>query len=72
MFLKGYTNYHEHLQSEKEGGKDWRMIDAPPSSSMDSTTSPKVKTTEGKGVGVCSLAHNISGVEGCAGILGWD
>jgi hypothetical protein len=33
---------------------------------MDSTTSPKVKTSEGKGegVGVCSLAHNISGVKG--------
>jgi len=25
-------------------------VDAPPSSLMDSTTSPKVKTTKGKGV----------------------
>ncbi len=22
---KGYSNQHEHLQSEREGGKDWRM-----------------------------------------------
>ncbi len=28
------------------------MIDAPPNSLMDSTMSPKVKTTEGEGVGV--------------------
>jgi len=38
---------------------------------MDSTTSPKVKTTEGEGVGVRSLARNISRVEGRAGALGW-
>jgi len=30
-----------------------------------------VKTTEGEGVGVCSLAHSTSGVEGCAGALKW-
>jgi hypothetical protein len=47
-------------------------IDAPPSSSMDSTASPEVKTTEGKRVGVCSLAHSTSRVEGRAGVLGWD
>jgi len=34
---------------------------------MDSTTNPKV-TTEGKGVGACSLAHNTLGVEGHAGV----
>jgi len=39
---------------------------------MDSTTSPKVKTMEGKGVGARSLARNTSGVEGCAGASGWD
>jgi len=33
---------------------------------MDSTTSPKVKTMEGEGVGACSLARSTSGVEGCA------
>jgi hypothetical protein len=38
---------------------------------MDSTVSPKVKTTEGEGVGACSLACNTLGVEGCAGALGW-
>jgi len=38
---------------------------------MDSTTNPKVKTTKGKGVRVCSLIHNTSGVEGRAGTLGW-
>jgi hypothetical protein len=45
--------------------------DTPPSSLMVATGSPKVKTAE-EGVGSCSLAHNISGVEGCAGTLGWD
>jgi len=39
---------------------------------MDSTTSPKVKTTEGEGVGACSLAHNILGVEGHVRVAGWD
>jgi hypothetical protein len=29
--------------------------------------SPKVKTTEGKGVRAHSLAHSTLGVEGCAG-----
>jgi len=37
---------------------------------MDSTLSAKVKTTEGKGVGARSLAHNTSGVEGGARALG--
>ncbi len=48
------------------------MYDAPPSSLMDSTMSPKVKTTEGKGVGARSLACNILGVEGRVGAMGWD
>jgi hypothetical protein len=46
--------------------------DALPSSLMDSTTSPKVKTMEGKGVGTRSLVCNTLGVEGCAGVPGWD
>jgi hypothetical protein len=46
--------------------------DAPPSSLMDSTTSPKVKITEGKGVVARSLACNTSGVEGCVGTPRWD
>jgi hypothetical protein len=47
-------------------------IDAPPSSLMDSTSSLKVKTTEGEGVGAHSLACNTSGVEGRAGAPGWE
>jgi hypothetical protein len=39
---------------------------------MDSTASPKVKTVEGKGVGVRSLARNILGVEGHAEASRWD
>jgi hypothetical protein len=45
--------------------------DAPPSSLMDSTTSPKVKTLEGEGVGVRSLVRSTSVVEGCAEVPGW-
>ncbi len=47
------------------------LSNAPPSSLMDSTASPKVTMVEGKGVGVCSLAHNITWVEGRVGALGW-
>jgi len=50
----------------------WIEDDAPPSSLMDSTVNPKVKTMEGKKVGVHSLAHNISGVEGRAEVSKWD
>jgi len=39
---------------------------------MDSITSPKVKTTKGKGVGACPLARNTLGVEGRAGAPKWD
>jgi len=39
---------------------------------MDSTANPKVKTTEGEGVGARSLAHNTSRIEGRVGALGWD
>jgi len=38
---------------------------------MDPTTSPKVKMMEGERVGVHSLVHNTSGVEGCSGASGW-
>jgi len=31
---------------------------------MDSTTSPKVKTMKGEGVGAHFVAHNTSGVKG--------
>jgi hypothetical protein len=46
-------------------------IDAPLSSSMDSTVSPKVKTTE-RGLGARSLARRTLGVEGHDGALKWD
>jgi len=39
---------------------------------MDSIESPKVKITEGEGVGVHSLACSTWGVDGHAGALGWD
>jgi hypothetical protein len=45
--------------------------DAPSSSLMDSTISPKVTSMEGKGVGARFLAHNISGVEGRVGTSRW-
>jgi len=38
---------------------------------MDSSASPKVKTTEGEGVGACSLACNTLRVERHVGALGW-
>jgi hypothetical protein len=47
------------------------VVDAPPSSLMDSTASPNVKTTEG-GVGAHSLVRSTLGVEGCTRALGWD
>jgi hypothetical protein len=47
-----------------------RINDTPPSSLMDSTTSPKVKTMEEERVGACSLAHNTLGVEGHVGAPG--
>jgi len=39
---------------------------------MDSIASPKVKTTEGEGIGPHSLACNTLGVEGHVGASGWD
>jgi hypothetical protein len=45
--------------------------DVPPSSLMDSTASPKVKTTKGEGLGAHSLDHNISEVEGRARASRW-
>ncbi len=47
-------------------------FDTPPSSLMDSTRSPKVKTSKEEGVGVRSLARSTLGVEGRAGAPGWD
>jgi hypothetical protein len=44
-------------------------VDTSPNSLRDSIASPKVKIMEGKGVGVRSLIHSISGVERRAGVL---
>jgi hypothetical protein len=38
---------------------------------MDSTTNPKVKLTEGKGVGACSLACNTLVVKKAHWSFGW-
>jgi len=48
------------------------LVDAPPSSSMDSIASPRVKTIEGKEVGAHSLACSTLEVEGCVRVSGWD
>jgi hypothetical protein len=37
----------------------------------DSNANPKVKTMEEEKVGVCSVVHNTSRVEGHAGASGW-
>jgi hypothetical protein len=47
------------------------IFDTHPSSLMDSTVSPKMKTTKGKGIGAHSLACNTLRVEGRVGALGW-
>jgi len=46
--------------------------DTPSNSLMDSTASPKIETTERKGVGACSLTCNTLGVEGHVGAPIWD
>jgi hypothetical protein len=51
----------------------WELEDDAFSSSlMDLTASPKVKIVKGEGIGACSLACNISGVEGRVGAPRWD
>jgi hypothetical protein len=47
------------------------LDDAPPNSLIDLIASSKVKTTEGKRVGVHFLIHCSSGVKRCAGAPGW-
>jgi len=41
-----------------------KIVDAPLSSLMDSTMSPKVKTTEGEKVEACYLVSNIPRIRG--------
>jgi hypothetical protein len=47
------------------------ITDTPPNSWINSIMNPKVKTTKGEGVGVCSLAHNTLREEGHVGAPGW-
>jgi hypothetical protein len=51
---------------------DGNNSDAPPSSMMDSTASPKVKIAEGEGIGVHSFARNTLKEERHVGASGWD
>jgi hypothetical protein len=46
--------------------------DAPLSSMMDSTISPKVMRMEGEGIGACSLACSTLGVERCVKAPRWS
>jgi hypothetical protein len=46
--------------------------DTPPSSLMDLTVSPKVKTIKGERVKARSLAHSTLGVDGHAKAPRWD
>jgi hypothetical protein len=59
--------YLKHELYSKEGSGD-----TPPNSLMDSTASPKVKTTKVEGIGAHSLARSTLGVKGCTGAPGWD
>jgi len=63
------SNPHDKFDGGSEPHYGW-LYDAPLNSSIDATTSPKMKTTEGQGVGARSLVHNILGVEGCVRTLG--
>jgi len=47
------------------------MVWRTPSSLMDLTMSPKVKTVEGERIGVRFFISNTLGVKGCFGALGW-
>jgi hypothetical protein len=61
-----------HISYKKEKKTMMTSVDTPLSSLMDSTASPKLKTTEGEGVGARSLACSTLRVEGRTGALGWD
>ncbi len=65
--LINHTNHNSHVHCSNNGLCD----DAPLNSFMGSIVSLKVKTMELKGVGMHSMAHNTSRVEGCAGAPGW-
>ncbi len=64
------SNPYDKFDGGSEPHYGW-LYDAPLNSSIDAIASPKVKTTEGQGVGAHSLAHDILGVEGRVRTLGW-
>ncbi len=52
------------IESDSHFPIPYYLSNTPPNSFRDSTTSPKVTTKEGKGVGERSLARNTSRVKG--------
>jgi hypothetical protein len=70
LFQWTYEQYNDYLKILKM--MKFYVCDAPPSSLMDSTRSPKVKITKGTIVGVRSLACNTLRVKGHARAPGWD
>jgi len=60
-----------HIVKEHFYYKWGTYFDTPPHSLKDSNVSSKMKTMEGRGVGVCFLTRNISGVEGHVRALRW-
>jgi hypothetical protein len=68
MWTETKQNYDKHV----ERMENWKGIWRTPRSLMDSTVNPKVKTSKGEGIGVHSLVHNTSRVEGHVGAPRWD
>jgi len=56
---------------EEKKKKVTTVIDAPPSSLMDSPVNPKVKRTEGNEIAARSLVHSTLGVKWHVGTLRW-
>jgi hypothetical protein len=57
---------------EKKKKKVTTVIDAPPSSLMDSPANPKMKIMKGNEIGARSLVRNTLGVKGHVGTLRWE
>jgi hypothetical protein len=64
--FKSFKGLFPELVYSKKNYKQQASTNTPPSSLMDSTLNPNVKTTE-EGVGAHSLVCSTLGVEGCAG-----
>jgi hypothetical protein len=71
--LYQHKSYGAYVSCKEGWGNFQNDFDTmhPPSSLMDSIANPKVKTIEGEGVRVCSMACNTSGVKAHARILKW-